>query len=189
MKNQIIIYTFIALAGLFFSCQSGNSGQATNTSSETEKSAVTKGQSQVKDDLSQPNILQIAAGSKDHTTLAAGVQAAGLEDVLVNAGPLTVFAPTNAAFDKLPEGTLETLLKPENKATLARIIKFHASPGSYDAEKLRDGMNLFQATGHNVKIAKKDGKITVNGANILGTVAASNGIVHVIDQVLLPPEN
>ena len=70
-------------------------------------------------------------GSKDHTTLVAAVQAAGMEDVLTNAGPLTVFAPTNEAFDKLPEGTVEELLKPENKSKLANIITYHAAPGSY----------------------------------------------------------
>ncbi len=174
---------------LAMACQEGDSGQKVEGTSNDDVSVVTKGQSTVKDDLSKPNILQIAAKSKDHTTLVAGVQAADLEDVLVNAGPLTVFAPNNAAFDKLPEGTLEDLLKPENKTVLARIIKFHASPGSYDVAKLRDGMNLFQASGHNVKIAKKDGKVTVNGANIVGTVTASNGIIHVIDAVLLPPDN
>lgn len=147
-----------------------------------------KGQSAVADELSQPNILQVAIGSKDHSTLVAGVQAAGLEDVLVNAGPLTVFAPNNAAFEKLPAGTLDELLKPENKQKLARIIKFHASPGSFTQEALKDGQNLYQATGHYIKVSRDGDKVQVAGANILGTVKASNGIVHVIDTVLLPPD-
>ena len=146
------------------------------------------GQASVKDDLSKRNIVQIAAASKDHTTLVAAAQAAGMADVLANPGPLTVFAPTNAAFDKLPEGTVEELLKPENKKTLMRIITYHAAPGTYNIKDLKDGMALGQATGDNVNIEVKEDQIFVNGARILGTVEASNGVVHVIDAVLLPPE-
>jgi uncharacterized surface protein with fasciclin (FAS1) repeats len=147
-----------------------------------------KGQSAVKDDLSQKNILQIAASSPDHTTLAAAVVAASLEDVLSNAGPLTVFAPNNAAFAKLPEGTVDNLLKPENKSTLARIIKHHASPGTFRAEDLRDNQQLYQATGYYLKVEHKADGIYVGGAKILATVPASNGLVHVVDAVILPPE-
>ena len=147
-----------------------------------------KGQSQVVDDESEPNILQIALGSQDHTTLAAGVKAAGLEDVLTNAGPLTVFAPTNDAFDQLPEGTLAELLKPENKEQLAHIITYHAAPGSYDENNVRGVMGIGQATGDKVAVESRDGATYVNGAKILGTVKASNGYIHVIDKVLLPPE-
>ncbi len=147
-----------------------------------------KGQSGVKDDESAKNILQIAIGSPDHTTLVTAVQAAGLEDVLTNAGPLTVFAPNNAAFDNLPEGALDNLLKPENKETLANIITFHAAPGSYTGANIKGVMGIGQATGDKVKVETKEGTTYVNGAKVLGTVKASNGYVHVIDQVLLPPE-
>ena len=132
--------------------------------------------------------MQVAIGSKDHSTLVAAVQAVELENVLVNAGPLTVFAPNNAAFEKLPEGTLDELLKPENKATLANIITFHAAPGSYTGSNIRGVMGIGQATGDKVTVEVKDGETFVNGAKVLGTVKASNGYVHVIDQVLLPPE-
>jgi uncharacterized surface protein with fasciclin (FAS1) repeats len=186
MKHLPIVFALALLAGLICSC--ANNADAPS-STAAASAAAAKGQSAVQDELSQPNILQVALGSKDHTTLVAGVQAAGLEDVLVNAGPLTVFAPTNAAFEKLPAGTLETLLKPENKATLARIIKFHAAPGSFSEEALKDGQNLYQASGHYIKVQKDGDKTTVHGANILGTVKASNGIVHVVDTVMLPPEN
>lgn len=164
-------------------------GESTSTSPSTPKQVddATKGQSAVIDEESQTNILQIAINSKDHSTLVAAVQAAGLEDVLVNAGPLTVFAPSNEAFDKLPEGTVEELLKPENKDKLATIIKYHASPGKYLGDLFQDGMNLFQATGHYVKVEKNGEQIIVAGANVLATVEASNGVVHVIDKVLLPP--
>ncbi len=185
----IMLLLFAAGLLLFGSCQQAqqNSDSAAVDESTTV-SLETKGQSAVQDPESKPNILQIAIGSKDHSTLVAAVQAAGLEDVLVNAGPLTVFAPNNAAFDKLPEGTLEELTKPENKDKLARIIKFHASPGKYTEDMLRDGMRLFQASGHYVKVERKNDGIYVNGSKLLGSVPASNGLVYVIEDVWLPPE-
>lgn len=183
MKTLMLFLIPISISLMLNSCT--NSG---TTAPDTDDSMVTKGQSAVQDPLSQPNILQVAIGSKDHSTLVAGVQAASLEDVLSNAGPLTVFAPNNDAFAKLPAGTLDNLLKPENKSTLARIIKFHASPGSYTMESLRDGQQLYQATGHYIKVQKNGDQVLINGAKILGTVKASNGIVHVIDAVMLPPE-
>lgn len=155
---------------------------------QTAQATRVKGQSAVSDELSQNNILQVAINSEDHSTLVAGVQAAELEDVLVNAGPLTVFAPNNAAFDALPEGTLDDLLKPENKSTLARIIKYHASPGKYMGDMLKDDMRLYQATGHYINVRRDGDQIMIEGARILGTVEASNGVVHVIDKVLLPPD-
>lgn len=186
MKN--VIYSIVALLtiGLIFSC-AGNMNNSAGQG-DAQESGVVKGQSLVEDDLSAKNILQVAVGSADHTTLVAGVQAADLEDVLVNAGPLTVFAPNNAAFDALPEGTLDDLLKPENKPTLARIIKYHASPGKYTTDMLKDGQRLFQASGHYINVVKNDDGITVDGAKILGTVEASNGIIHVVDKVILPPQ-
>lgn len=184
MKNLCLLL----LSMLLFSCQptapSSNSSTAANAST-----AKLTGQSGVKDDVSQKNILDVAKASKDHSTLATAVVAAGLQDVLTNAGPLTVFAPTNAAFEKLPEGTVESLLKPENKSTLANIITFHAAPGSYGANNIKGVMGIGQATGDKVKVTEKDGSTYVNGAKVLGTVKASNGFVHVIDQVLLPPES
>lgn len=168
-------------------------GQAPSSSSSAQSGGVEqaklKGQSTVRDDVSEPHILNIAIGSKDHSTLVAAVQAAELEDVLTNAGPLTVFAPTNEAFEKLPDGTLKDLLRPENKATLANIITYHAAPGSYDANNIKGVMGIGQATGDKVKVEVKEGVTYVNGAKVLGTVKASNGYVHVIDGVLLPPEN
>lgn len=187
MKNTLLFS--IGLLLILFNCSCTNSGDSVSANNESAKSSVdAKGQSSIQDDLSSKNILQVAIGSADHSTLVAAVQAAALEDVLVNAGPLTVFAPNNAAFEALPEGTVANLLKPENKATLARIIKYHASPGKYMGKGFRDGMNLYQATGHYIKVEKDGDKVTVAGANILGTVEASNGVVHVIDKVLLPPE-
>lgn len=174
----------IPLAMMSWGCNQASSSEAPG-GSDTNYS---KGQSTVQDSESEPNILNIAIGSKDHTTLVTAVQAAKLEDVLTNAGPLTVFAPNNDAFGKLPAGTVENLVKPENKTTLARIIKHHATPGTWTKDNIRDGQQMFMATGYNLKMAVNGDEITINGAKILGTVKASNGIVHVIDQVLLPPD-
>ena len=111
-------------------------------------------------------------------------------DALSNAGPFTVFAPTNEAFDKLPKGTLEDLMKPENKEKLQDILQYHVSLGVFKPEMLQDGQSLGQANGGNITISNKDGKIMINNsANIIATIPASNGIIHVIDAVLLPPSN
>ncbi len=134
--------------------------------------------------------MQIAIGSKDHTTLVAAVKAAELVDVLSNTGPFTVFAPTNAAFDKLPAGTVDGLLKPEKKDDLTDILQYHVSVGVYKEDAFRDGQVIGQVNGGNITISKKDGKIMVNGtATIVAAVPASNGIVYIIDGVLLPPKN
>ncbi|HQG39244.1 MAG TPA: fasciclin domain-containing protein, partial [Chitinophagales bacterium] len=107
---------------------------------------------------------------------------------LSNAGPFTVFAPTNAAFDKLPKGTVEGLLKPEKKDDLVNILQYHVSVGVYKAENLQDGQSLGQVNGDNIKITQKDGKLYVNDkAMIVASIPASNGVIHVIDEVLLPP--
>ncbi|MCO6490459.1 MAG: fasciclin domain-containing protein [Phaeodactylibacter sp.] len=185
MKNGTLALAILLLSLFLAACTRDAPGNAAQAAASV---APAKGQSAVKDDASEQNILNVAIGSRDHSTLVAGVQAAGLEDVLVNAGPLTVFAPNNAAFEKLPAGTLDELLKPENKQKLARIIKYHASPGSFNTDMLKDGMNLYMATGHYVKVERNGDVIKVGGAKIAGTVKASNGIVHVVDAVLLPPD-
>ena len=162
---------------------------STETVTTSEAGAVGAGQSAVKDDLSQKNVVQVAMGSPDHTTLVKAVQAADLVNVLSNAGPFTVFAPTNAAFEKLPAGTLEKLLKPESKEVLADILQYHVSLGVFKAEALQDGQVLGQVNGGNITVSVKNGKITIGGANLVASVPAANGIVHVIDGVLLPASN
>ena len=185
-KNPFYLLTF-ALVFLLFACAPESQNKDTG-SAQASMDLTNQSQAAIDDDLSSKNILQIAIGSADHSTLVAGVQAVAIEHVLANNGPLTVFAPNNAAFEKLPAGTLEELLKPENLKKLKRIITYHAAPGTYKGALLKDGMNLFMATGDNTKIAVNGDEVTVNGAKILGTVDASNGVVHVIDTVLLPPE-
>lgn len=133
------------------------------------------------------DVVDIAVGSPDHTTLVAAVKAADYVQSLKNPGPLTVFASTNAAFAKLPKGTVEGLLRPEKKGDLEKLLQYHVTPSTYEVRWLKDGQTLGQANGAKIKIAVKNGKVTVNGANIVASIRASNGIVHVIDAVLLPP--
>ena len=133
------------------------------------------------------DIVDNAAGSADHTTLVAAVKAAGLVETLKSAGPFTVFAPTNAAFAALPAGTVETLLKPENKAKLAGILTYHVVAGAVKAADLKDGQKIKTVQGEELTVSIKDGKVMINGANVtIADVISSNGVTHVIDGVLLP---
>lgn len=170
-------------------CDSSQSKPSTKKVDETlSGSKSNKGQAFIKDDGSRKNILQIAISSKDHTTLVAAVQAAQLENALVNAGPLTVFAPVNSAFDALPEGVVANLLKPENKAQLSDILLYHVTPGSMSINILKRMKKLGQANNKYVAVTlDKDGNPLVGGAKILATIKAGNGIIHVVDKVLLPP--
>lgn len=177
--------TIFLLALLLASC---GQQQASDNQSEAATSAPDGGQSTVQDNESQPDVVRIAVNSPDHTTLVAALKAAEYVDALSNAGPFTVFAPTNAAFGKLPAGTVDNLVKPENKATLQNILEYHVFVGVLNENMVRDGMTLNQVNLDNVTLNKKDGKITVNGANVLGTARGSNGIVYIIDAVLLPPD-
>jgi len=138
--------------------------------------------------LDPKNIVSIAMASKDHTTLVAALKAADYVTSVANPGPLTVFAPTDAAFAKLPAGTVESLVKPENQAKLKEILKYHVTTSVYEAPNLKDGDVLGMANGGKATIHVKDGKITINDANVIASVRGSNGVVHVIDTVLtLPP--
>jgi uncharacterized surface protein with fasciclin (FAS1) repeats len=184
MKKIFLPAAFI-LCLTVSSCDTNNPANKTTISEQGATQAT--GQSSVKDDVSQKNIVQVAISSKDHTTLVKAVQAAGLVDVLSNTGPFTVFAPTNAAFDKLPAGTVEGLLKADKKDDLTDILQYHVTVGVYNADQLQDGQILGQVNGGNIKISKKDGKIMINGtATVVASIPTSNGIIHVIDGVLLP---
>ncbi|MCK6571583.1 fasciclin domain-containing protein [Myxococcota bacterium] len=137
--------------------------------------------------LDPDNIVSIAVGSKDHTTLVAALKAADYVTSIANPGPLTVFAPTNDAFAKLPKGTVEGLLVPEKQADLKDILKYHATTSTLETKFFKDGQEIGMANGKKVKLTVADGKVKVNDANIVASIRASNGIVHVIDGVLLPP--
>jgi uncharacterized surface protein with fasciclin (FAS1) repeats len=138
------------------------------------------------------NIVQNAVNSKDHTTLVAAVKAAGLVPTLEGKGPFTVFAPTNAAFGKLPAGTVDTLVKPENKAALTKILTYHVVAGKLEASDLTDGRKLKTVEGEELTVKKADGKVMIVDAKggsstvTISNVNQSNGVIHVIDTVLMP---
>lgn len=163
-----------------------SSNKESNNTTSTEAEAQGAGQSAVQDSTSNPNIVQVAIGSKDHTTLVTAVKATELVDALSNAGPFTVFAPTNAAFDKLPAGTVEGLLKPEKKADLQNILGYHTYVGTLKTDYMQDGQEFDMVFGGKVKITIKEGKYFVNGSEIVASIPTSNGMIHVINDVLLP---
>jgi uncharacterized surface protein with fasciclin (FAS1) repeats len=134
-------------------------------------------------------IVEVAVGSDDFETLVAAVKAADLVETLSGEGPFTVFAPTDEAFGKLPKGTVEELVKPENKAKLTGILTYHVVPGKVMAADVVKLKNAKTAQGQRVRIRVKDGKVMVNNANVVKTdIACKNGVIHVIDAVILPPE-
>lgn len=179
--------TLPAVALLLFAACSPAADTAETGASTTHAAAEAVGQESVVDTVSQPNVVRVAVGSKDHTTLVAALKAADLVSSLANAGPFTVFAPTNAAFEKLPAGTVETLLKPENKLKLKTILHHHVTTSALDVADLEDGQELGMVDGVSEKITKKDGATYIGGAKVIASVRASNGWVHIVDGVLVPP--
>ena len=145
------------------------------------------------------NIVENAVNSPDHTTLVAAVKAAGLVDTLEGAGPFTVFAPTNEAFAKLPAGTVDDLVKPENKATLVKVLTYHVVPGKWDAKRLMGAMKsgggkttLTTVEGEPLIVSKQGGMVMLTDAKggksmvTIADVYQSNGVIHVVDTVLMP---
>lgn len=184
---KLKLFGLLLMLFLIISCKNEKkTGDTTSPVSTEATDNQKKGQAFIEDDGSTPNVLQIAIGSPDHTTLVAAVQAAELENALVNAGPLMVFAPTNAAFEALPAGTVEDLLKPENKAALASILKHHVTAGNYDKEFLKKFKKLGQADDTNAVVEVKGNDVYIGGAKIIASIKAGNGIVHVVDKVILP---
>ncbi len=191
MKTKMYCIIFgVAAVSFIISCsQTGTdtSSPQSNDDATVSVNSETGGQMDVNDDESAANVVKIAVGSKDHSTLVAAVKAADLVNVLSNNGPFTVFAPTNAAFDALPAGTVDGLLKPESKEALSDILQYHVFVGVLNNDLLKDGQVIEMVNGGMATIHMKDGKYMINDANIVGSVPASNGIVHVIDKVILPP--
>lgn len=141
----------------------------------------------VKAETAGKTIVEIAAGAEDFSTLVAAAKAAGLVDVLASDGPFTVFAPTNEAFAKLPKGTVESLLKPENKDKLVAILKYHVVPGKVMAKDVVKVDSAKTAQGSEVKITLEGKTVKVNNAKVIKTdLEASNGVIHVIDTVIIP---
>ena len=191
MKTKTFYLALVAAAALIINgCTQSEKDKAVtegNNDAAVSSTSASGGQMDVKDDESTPNVVKVAVNSPDHTTLVTAVKAADLVNALSNNGPFTVFAPTNAAFNALPAGTVDGLLKPEKKDALADILQYHVFVGVLKTENLQDGQVIGMVNGGNATIHVKDGKYMINDANIVASVLASNGIVHVIDKVILPP--
>jgi uncharacterized surface protein with fasciclin (FAS1) repeats len=137
--------------------------------------------------LEPTNIVSIASGSADHTTLVAALKAADYVTSVAASGPLTVFAPTNKAFEALPPGTVEGLLEPASADQLREILKYHVTTSTLQASSFKDGQSLGMANGAKTTLHVDGDKVSINDATIIASIPASNGIIHVIDAVLLPP--
>ncbi len=170
MKLIAKFLSFAALSGVLLASMTANAGHHE------------KGEG-----MAKPTIVEVAAGNPDFSTLVAALKAAGLVDALSGEGPFTVFAPTDAAFAKLPAGTVEELLKPENKQKLTSILTYHVVSGKVmaaDAVKLTEATSL---EGDTIAISASDAGVKVDGANVTATdIKASNGVIHVIDAVIMP---
>ncbi len=138
--------------------------------------------------LHENNIVSIALGSKDHTTLVAALKAADYVTSVAASGPLTVFAPTNDAFAKLPEGTVENLVKPENVDALREILKYHVTTSAIQPSWFKEGQTLSMANGKKATEHVNGKELSLNDAKIIARIPAENGMLYVIDTVLLPPE-
>jgi len=201
MKKQFLTLTMaVAFFAFASSCNSNKTESSTDSVTTTTDTTITSTSVDttamhtqegvmVGGALMAPtkNIVENAVESKDHTTLVAAVKAAGLAETLSGTGPFTVFAPTNEAFNKLPAGTVETLLKPAMKKDLTSVLTYHVVSGSYKAADLKNGLELTTVQGQKIKFTEKDGQWYVNDAKITITDAvSSNGVTHVIDAVLMP---
>lgn len=182
MHRRILASTLVALASVasLSSCRQSDDGGA------PAAAASAGGAASVKDDVSSPDVVKVAVGSPDHTTLVAALQAAGLVDVMSSSGPYTVFAPVNAAFDALPAGTVDDLLKPENKSKLSKILQHHVTTSALELDFFEDGQSIGMVDGGRATITRRDGATYIDEAKVIGSVRASNGWVHVIDKVVLP---
>ena len=187
MKLTIKLLT-IACLPLMISCNQGESERTQTAAESTEVvSSDERGTAQM-DPGSSKDVVNVALGSPDHTTLVSALKQAELVASLSNVGPFTVFAPTNAAFDKLPAGTVDGLMKDESKEDLQNILQYHVFVASLKPESFEDGQILGMVNGSNVTVSVKNGVVKLNNsATIVTAIPASNGMVYVIDGVLLPP--
>ncbi|GGI23714.1 MULTISPECIES: fasciclin domain-containing protein [Bradyrhizobium] len=178
--STLIASVTLAIAGI--------AGSATAPAAAKEKTVMVGGAAM----YPTKTIVANAVHSRDHTTLVAAVKAAGLVDTLSGPGPFTVFAPTNSAFAKLPKGTVETLVKPENKSTLTKILTYHVVPGKLEAEDLTDGQRLTTVEGEQLTVRKAGSRTMIVDAKggtstiTIPDVNQSNGVIHVVNTVLMP---
>ena len=187
MRRTAIAVVAVA-AALTLSACSSSSDEATTaeSSAAVEESAIAEADEMV-GETSPGTIVEVASANPDFSTLVAAVSAAGLVETLSGEGPFTVFAPTNEAFAALPAGVLDALLLPENKDALVKILTYHVVPGTVLAADITDG-DVATVEGQNVTLSTANG-VTVNGATVLtADVLADNGVIHVIDAVLVPAD-
>ena len=165
----------------------GTTTTPSNGGSMTKPAGMTKPATTPAATPTGKTIVSIAAGNKNFTTLVKALKAADLVDTLAGEGPFTVFAPTNAAFAKIPKATLANLLKPENKEQLKKVLTYHVVSGAVTSNLLKSGQKVATVEGGNVTVTIKGKKVTINNAKvILADVKASNGVIHAIDTVLMP---
>jgi len=175
MKKTIITLIVASLTLPFAALQAGSCGSCSSHSKSKDAKTMAKS-----------NIVETAVAADDFNTLVAAVKAAGLVDTLSGKGPFTVFAPTDAAFAALPEGTVESLLKPENKDQLIAILTYHVVPAKVMAKDVKAG-EAPTVNGKTATVSINSGGVTIEGANVVAAdVVASNGVIHVIDKVILP---
>ena len=191
MKRIATNALFVAVLVMAASCSNDSSTtetkDSTTTSTTGTSAATADAGANAAPATASKNVVETAIASPDHSTLVAAVQAAGLAETLSGTGPFTVFAPTNAAFNKLPKGTVDGLLKPEMKADLTKVLTYHVVPGSLMAADLKDGQKLKTVQGNELTVSIKDGKVMIDGANVSAAdLTASNGVIHVIDAVVMP---
>lgn len=196
--NILKTLSVFAVAGLIFtSC--GESKKENTTAEQMETSVEDTSNSMSMNETAEPNIVEVAVGNDSFTTLVAAVKAADLVETLSGTGPFTVFAPTNDAFGKLPEGTVETLLKPENKSKLSGILTYHVVSGKYEAAAVIDAINsnngkftVDTVNGGTITLSLEGDQVILTDANggtstvVIADVAASNGVIHAIDSVVMP---
>ncbi len=182
MKRRLPLFLATAFLSTSLLIACGDAEKTEETAAPTTETAPDSSATATSKD-----VVDVAIGSPDHTTLVAAVTAAGLVETLKGSGPFTVFAPTNAAFAALPAGTVDGLLKPEKKADLTKILTYHVVSGAVKAADLTDGQKVKTLQGEELTVSIKDGKVMINGANVTAAdLEGSNGVVHVVDAVLMP---
>lgn len=180
--------TMLMMALFFLACQPATTDEGGESEeAATEEMETMEAEETAAAEEAQKDIVALAMDTEALSTLVTAVKAGGLVETLQGEGPFTVFAPTNEAFAALPEGTLESLLKPENKDQLVSILTYHVVPGKIMSSDLSDGQTAATVNGKEIEVSIGEG-VQINGANVaMADVEASNGVVHVIDQVILPP--